>query len=436
MTRHIRTRTVASFLILAALAAAAGAADNAALSPSGTSASAVTWTLEQVAAIAVSHHPLVRQADAQTAAAAARRGQAESAWYPFIDLSTGVSRTRAFSVQAQRSATVRSEFLQADLSVVLTDFGRTRTDVNRAAALVSASREDGTSVREDVGYNAKVAYFNVLRAVRSLEVSRETLRQRESLLRQAQAFYEAGIRAKIDAIRAEASLYDARAQLTQAENNLRVARITLLNRMGIEGPADYILTDSLASEKIPGTIADWVAEAEKNRPELKSLREQERAAAYSVRYARGGYLPSLTGSAGYGYAAEDMPLQENYLLGVTLTYPLFSGFLTREQVREALASLASIRHGLTDSRRQVRLQVEQAGYGVGEAAERIVARTKERDASEENLRLATARYEVGVGDIIEMIDAQVQMTTADTAAIDAQYDYSVSLATLLRAMGR
>ncbi|HEX7520022.1 MAG TPA: TolC family protein, partial [Candidatus Deferrimicrobium sp.] len=108
---------------------------------------------------------------------------------------------------------------------------------------------------------------------------------------------------------------------------------------------------------------------------------------------------------------------------VTLSVPLFSGFLIREQVKEAEASLSSVRHQLTDARRLVLLQVEQAAYGMSEA-------------SDENLRLATARYEVGAGDIIEMIDAQVQMTQADTSTIDAQYDYSVSVATLLRAVGR
>jgi outer membrane protein TolC len=236
--------------------------------------------------------------------------------------------------------------------------------------------------------------------------------------------------------RAEANLYGARAQWSQAENDVRVARITLLNRMGVEGPADFLLTDTLAAETIPGTLPDWVAEAERNRPELKSLRERERAAAQAVRFARGGYLPVLAGAAGYGIVGEEPPLDQEYTVGVTLSVPLFSGFLTREQVKEAEALLSSVRHELTDARRGVLLQVEEAAFGVSEASERIGARQKEREASDENLRLATARYEVGAGDIIEMIDAQVQMTQADTATIDAQYDYSVSVATLLRAVGR
>jgi TolC family type I secretion outer membrane protein len=429
-------RIVAPLFALAAIGASAAAGDNAALPAGGSAPASVTWSIEQVADIAVRNHPLIRQSEAETAAAAARKGQAEAGWYPSANLSTGYSRAKTFSAQSQKSTTASNEFLRGDLSVLLTDFGRTGASVSRSDALLSASRESGMTVREDVAYAAKVAYFNVLRAGRSLEVRRETLRRRESLLRQAQAYFEAGIRAKIDVARAEANLYDARAQLTQAENDVRVARITLLNRMGVEGPADFLLSDSLATETIPGTLPSLIAEAEKNRPELRSIRERERAAAQSVRFARGGYLPTVTGAAGLGYAADEMPLEQNYSVGVTLNVPLFSGFLTREQVKEAEASLASVRHELTDARRRVRLQVEQAAYGVSESSERIEARKKEREASDENLRLATARYEVGAGDIIEMIDAQLQMTQADTATIDAQYDHSVSVATLLRAVGR
>ncbi len=434
MTPRTWIGTVVSILASAAIATSAVAADNVA---AGIVAPAVTWTVDQVADIAVRNHPLVRQSESETAAAAARKGQAESPWYPSMTLSTGyLPRPRPSPPTTGQNTTAPNEFLRGDLSMLLTDFGRTSASVHRSDALLSATREAGVTVREDVAFAAKVAYFNVLRAVRNLDVKRETLRQRESLLKQAEAYFEAGIRAKIDVARAEANLYDARAQVSQAANDVRVARITLLNRMGVEGPADFLLSDSLAAETIPGTLPDWIAEADRNRPELKSLRERERAAALGVRFARGGHLPTLAGTAGYGFAGDEAPLDQGYNVGVTLSVPLFSGFLVREQVKEAEASLSSVRYQLTDARRLVILQVEQAAYGVSEASERIEARKKEREASDENLRLATARYEVGAGDIIEMIDAQVQMTQADTSTIDAQYDYSVSVATLLRAVGR
>jgi len=396
----------------------------------------VLWDLDQVVQIALTRHPQVSQADANTQAAAARKGQAQSAYYPQIGLSTGYARSRVFSPTLNQNLTTSSEFLQGNLSQILTDFGRTGGATGRADALLSSARETGKSVREDVAFNAKVAYYNVLRAQRILSVNQETVMQRESLLRQARAFYEAGIRARIDVARAEANLFQARAQLTSAENDLRVARIAILNRMGVDGPRGFELKDTLATESAPGTLEEWVKEAEAGRPDLRALVEQERAADLALRTARAGNYPILTGSGGYGYAAEEMPLQQNYILSVQLSVPIFTGFLVRQQVAEAGANLDAARYALTDFRRQVRLQIEQAALFVRASSEQTEARRKEKDASEENLRLATARYEVGAGGIIEMIDAQVQMTSSNTDLISALYDYSVSIASLVRAIGR
>ena len=396
----------------------------------------VTWDLDKVVEIALSRHPRVNQADAETLAAKARKGQAQSPYYPAIDLKTGYSYFKGYSSSTGRSFSATTLSGQGTLSQTITDFGRTGAAVDRADALLSSARESEKSVREDVVLDAKVAYYNVLRAQRILSVNQETVRQRESLLRQARAYYEAGIRARIDVARAEANLYQAKAELTGSENDLRVARITLLNRMGVDGPRGFEIRDTLATESLPGTLEEWVREAEGNRPDLRSLVERERAAEMAMRGARAGYNPVLTGNGAYGYSSNEFPLEQTYSVSAQLSVPLFTGFLTREQVAEARANLDSARSGVADFRRLVRLQIEQAALSVRAASEQAEARRKEKDASEENLRLATGRYQVGAGDIIEMIDAQVQMTGSNTNLINALYDTSVSVATLLRAIGR
>lgn len=413
------------------------AQDNVAVpAGAGPAKPATLWTLEQVVGIAVAKHPQVGQADSDSLAAEARKGQAQSYYYPTIGLTAGYLRTRAFSSSAGGSATSKTRYLEGNGSLLITDFGRTTASVSRADALLTSARETGRSVREDVAFAAKIAYYAVLRARRIIEVDKETLRQRESLLRQAQAFYEAGLRARIDVARAEANLFSARADLTAAENDLLVARITLLNKMGVDGPKDFELADTLEETALPGFLDDWVREAENNRPDLRSLLERQRAAEEAVRVARGGHYPTVTANGSYGYASEDFPLDEVYSVNVQLSVPIFSGFLVRRQVMEAEAQLASARYAVDDFRRLVRLQVEQAALSMSGAIERTEALRKGRDASSENLRLATARYEVGAGDIIEMIDAQVQMTQADTSLINAFTDTSISVAALVRAIGR
>jgi outer membrane protein TolC len=434
--RRVWTAPVLALFSLLFAAVHSSAADNAAVPSAGTAPAEVTWTLRDVTDIALKNHPLVKQSEADIEAAVARKGQAQAGWYPFVNLSTGYSRSRSMSSQTDRNVTTRDEFVRGDLGWTLYDFGRTGAAVDRADALAAISRENSATTREEVVFVAKVAFYNVLRAEYALEFQQKNLLQRESLLRQAQAFYEAGVRAKIDFVRAEANLYDSRAQLGQAQNELRVARITLLQRIGVDGPAGFRLYGGLAETNLEGTLEEWVAEAQRNRPELRALVEKERTAVESLRLANAEYLPFLVGAAGYGYGAEDFPLQEEYSASLTLNYPLFSGFQTREQVKEARATLSSVRYEITEARRRVRLEVERSAYGVQEAQERLAARKKQREAAEENLRLATARYEVGAGDIIEMTDAQTQMVSADTATVNSAFDYAVSQASLLRAMGR
>jgi len=430
------TRTIVPLIAIAAITASAVAADNAAVTSAISPEGSVTWTLADVTSIALQNHPLILQSDADVAAAVARKGQAQAAWYPWVNLSAGYTRLRTFNTTTNQNVTTPNEFARGDLNWMLYDFGRTGASVDRADANAAVSRETAATTREEVAFVATVAFYNVLRAEKTLEFQRENLRQQESLYRQASAFYEAGVRAKIDVVRAEANLYDARAQLSQAENGLRVARVTLLQRIGVDGPAGFRLSGALPEQSLPGTLEDWVAEAERNRPELRALVEKERAATESLRLARAGYLPFLVGTAGYGYGAEEVPLQQNYGLAVTLNYPLFTGFQSREQTKEALATISSTQYDFIETKRRVRLQVEVSAYSVQEAQERLSARKKQRDASEENLRLATARYEVGAGDIIEMTDAQAQMVRSETDTINTAFDFAVSHASLLRAMGR
>jgi len=191
-----------------------------------TDRTGILWNMDNVVGIALSRHPLIGQADADTTAAIARKGQAVSGYYPSINLSTGYARSRSLSSQSPESVTSSERFIEGNVSQIITDFGRTRAGADRAGSLVSAAAESGKSKRQDVAFASKIAYFSVLRAQRIVDIRRETLQQRESLLTQAQAFYDAGVRARIDVARAEANLYQARAELTAALNDITPTRST------------------------------------------------------------------------------------------------------------------------------------------------------------------------------------------------------------------
>jgi outer membrane protein TolC len=419
-----------------------GLAANLAHAEAGAAASPaapppVRWRLGDVVTIALANHPLIGQADAGTRAALARRGQAAAAGLPQLGASAGWNWNEAPSATTGGQVHSTASSLKGTLSQLLTDFGRTGASVARAGDLAAASAESSRSSRVGVVFAAEVAYFNVLRAVNLQGVRRETLRQREALQRQARAFFDAGLKAKIDVVRAEANLYQARADAASAEHEVRTARLILLNSMGIDTPTDFELDDAPAMVEAAGTREDWLREAEEKHPDLASLRLQVAAARNGLLVARRGNYPALTANGSLGWTGvDDAPNDRSWLIGAQVSVPLFNGFLTREQTAEARAQLAAAEFALENQRRQIRLLVEQADQAIQDAAEQLAASQKAREAFAENLRLATGRYEAGAADIIEMIDAQVQMTAAETNLVQTRFDQATALIELYRALGR
>jgi len=173
-----------------------------------------------------------------------------------------------------------------------------------------------------------------------------------------------------------------------------------------------------------------------NRTELHQLAALKSAASANLRTAKSSYLPILSGSANFGYADRDFPPTGNvWGVGLNLTMPLFSGFSSVEQVREASANVNVIEARRSNLNLQIIKEVESAWLGGNEAAARIVSTEKEVAAADESGLLAEGRYHEGVGSIIEVTDAHSLALDAQTAHIQAMYDYYIAIARLDRAIG-
>jgi outer membrane protein TolC len=178
-------------------------------------------------------------------------------------------------------------------------------------------------------------------------------------------------------------------------------------------------------------------EAFANRAELKQLTALKSSAAATIKTVKSGYLPVLSGTASVGYADKDFPASGNvWAVGLNLTMPLFSGFATREQGKEAVATLHTVEAQENNEKLQIIKEVDSAWLGVKESTARIASTDKEVAAAKENQTLAMERYQEGIGNIIEVTDAQSQALEAETAHIQAIYDYHISLARLDRAVGK
>ena len=138
-------------------------------------------------------------------------------------------------------------------------------------------------------------------------------------------------------------------------------------------------------------------------------------------------------SSGSGESA--FPLQPAWQAQLSLNIPIFDGFRTTNRVEETLHNYYNIRAQEEERRQQIALDVEQSYLRVVETQERIVATESATKAAKENLDLAQGRYQVGVGSIIEVTDAETLYADAQTTYVRTLYEYRIADAQLARAMG-
>jgi outer membrane protein len=403
-------------------------------------------TLDEAIQIALDNHPAISAARERIGAQQAVLGQQMAAYYPSINMSnfyrTGTETGNTTGVAGVGFDTILS---QTNLNMILYNFGKREGNVQSARETVSATAFNYKTTVDSVILGVKQSYYFYLQAKAIVQVRVETVKNRDLLTRQAQGFFEVGTRARIDVARAEANLYLSQADLIAAQNAQAIAWVVLKNAMGLRDLPVRPLTEEVTITAIPYKLDEAREIAYASRPELKSFEAQKRAQDQNIAVARRSHLPDIIFDSNYRRSNTSVvtsnnpstfPLPGGWQVQVTLAVPIFDGFRTTNRVEETLRTYYTINAQEEQQRQQVALDVEQAYLRLVELQERIKANKAAADAAKENLDLANGRYQVGVGNIIEVTDAQNTYTDAQTTYVRALYDYKIADAQLTRAIGQ
>ena len=395
--------------------------------------------LERCIEIALKRQPVIIAAMSTANANQSKIGEAKANYYPQIDWSSSASRTsvgpRTSFGFATRSVIFNSYSTGVTLNQNIFDFGKTASQVEIQKLNYDSSLSDFGNVSVQIILSVKQAYYGVLQAKRNRDVAADTVKQFQQHLDQAKGFYEVGTKPRFDVTKAVVDLSNAKLNLIKAENALRIAVANLNNAMGVPDAPGYEVEDNLSFKKYGITFDDAVSKAYQNRPDLKSIIAKKQAAESSIELAKKDYYPVLTGTAGYDYAGNAFPLERGWNIGATFSFPLFSGFLTKYQVEEAKANLNVLNANEESLRQNIFLEVQQAYLNLKEAEDSIPTAELTVQQAQENFEIANGRYAAGVGNPIEVTDAEVSLLNAKLSYIQALYNYKVSQASLEKAMG-
>ena len=416
--------------------------------PSARSPTGKLLTIDDAVRIGLENHPRIKSASERIGSQEAVLGQQMAAYFPTITLNNRYTSALASSSGGNDHAADAIASI-ANLNMTLYNFGKREANVQSARETLGAVQQDYATTSQDIALAIKQAYYVYLGAQALVKVRQETVRSRELLVRQAKGFFEVGTRAKIDVARAEANLYSAQADLIVTENAVKIAWVTLRNAMGSPRLPEQPVAEDSPEVEFSMNLAGARNVAFDARTELKSFEAQRRSSDQLIATARRGHLPDLIFDATYGRRhvsdqkdennkhriINTFPLQPTWSVGLTFNIPIFDGLRTTNRVEETLHNYYNIKAQEEDRRQQIALEVEQSYLRVVETQERIKATESAASAARENRDLARGRYEVGIGSIIEVTDADTLYTDAQTTYIRTVYEYKIADAQLARAMG-
>lgn len=280
-------------------------------------------------------------------------------------------------------------------------------------------------------------YFTMLQADNMQKLSAESVARLEDHLKNVQAQYDVGVVAKVDVLRSQVELANAKQTLIQAENSYQVAEANMNKIVGLPMDTNLKLDNLLVYNAYDQNMDDCLAYAAEHRPELMQAQYNVDAANGALMVARSGHMPQVAASASQSWSDTNWPGDEkgNWGVGVNVSMNVFDTGVTLSKIHGAEADLKKAEETYRNTVDSVNLDVRSNYLGLREAEKRISTTKLAVEQADEDYRIAQLRYMSGVGTNTDVLDAQVALTQAKTNYTKALYDYNTSKTALETSIG-
>ncbi len=418
--------------------------DGSAAGPIPPPQQAQTLTLKQAEALALRNHPLVQAATLRARAEEQVTREQKSAYYPTAygsltaagGLPADNSRIDAGSMAASRVLNRYANGLEVDQ--LITDFGRTSNLVASSRLGAQAASQTAQQTEQDVLLSVNQAYFGVLRAEALLQVANETVKARQVLADQVTTLEKNQLKSLVDVAFAEVDLAKAKLLLVQAQNGEKAAYAQLANALGLGSPQPYQLAEEPLPTAPPGDPTDLVAQALVNRPDLSSARFTQESAEKFARAERDLWMPTISAVGAAGLVpAYQIPLTDHYeAAGINVNVPIFNGFLFSARHQEANLRARAADQQTRDLADRISRDVRVAWANAVTAYQNLDVTAQLLKQANLALNLSQGRYKLGLASIVELSEAQLNLTQAQIENTDATYDVQIQQAILAYQIGQ
>jgi outer membrane protein len=306
---------------------------------------------------------------------------------------------------------------------------------------VDLSKVSVETAKRDLVLQARVGYFNILRAEKFSIVAEQQVKQFEAQLAVTNAFFDVGIVPKNDVLQAEVLLANARQGLVTAANNVAIAKASFNTLLRREINTQLEVVDILGYQPFPIGFEASLEEALRQRPEIKAAQLSIDQTKEAVKIARSGYFPIISLLGNYGRTSEEPSTfgdirNERWTVEALATFTLWNWGNTAFKVGENKVLMTQAEDTKTQLVEAIVLEVKNDYLNMRVAEKNINVVEKAIEQAEENLRMNEERYKYQVATQTDVLNAVTLLTQTRTNYYGALSDFNIAKAQLERSMGR
>ncbi len=401
------------------------------------------WTLAECVRHARENNITLKQAELQVKQQELRLETAKGSRLPQVSgsASENFSFGRGLTADNTYSNTnTTSTGISLGAAVPIFQGSRINNSIKESELDLKASTADLEKARQDMSVAVAQAYVQILYNMELLDVALNQVGIDSLQVERLSAMLENGKASQAQVAQQKAALGQSRLSATQARNNLNLSLLDLSQLLELPDPEGF----SIVRPNVPidgillGNPEDIYAEALENKPSVKAEMFRLDATEFSIKSAKGAFLPSISANGGLGTnyytmsAAPSAAFMEqikhnfNQYLGISLSVPIFSGFQTRNQVRAAELSRTNQMLQLENTKKTLYKEIQQAYYNAVAASERYRSSIQAQDSARESFDLVRAKYENGKANITEFNESRDAYLRSESDLVRSRYEYLYS----------
>ena len=448
--------------------------------------------IEECVEIAVKNNPNIQISKNNVKLVESRVGQAKSDFFPSLGISGGYTGN---TIDIGHNTNGGDYYYNAGVSLrqLIFNFGKTNTNIKMQKFNKIASEFDLDYVTLQTVYNVKNAYYGVLASRAKIDIAKSNLEINKRQYAQIKAFFEEGIKSRIDFVNAEVNLSNSKIELIAAETDYENNLVKLNNAMYVAYTPNYSikntetfnlkedwadvkflnignykkleaeinassdikdvdplnLTTATLTSKVEKTdiLKDYSFKplgisfeealdiAKEKRPDFKSYIATKDAMSEALKYAKKEYLPDLSAQAGYTWRESNAPMTSSFNYGATIDIASLNPVKTKYKVDEAKAQLEIAKENLNLIEKNIFFEVQDAYINMVQFEKQVPLYKNRVYQALENFELADGRYGVGLSNFIELQDARSQYLNAQQEYVQTIYNYNIAKTKLEIAMG-